>query len=313
MSIVAAVFPGQGAQRKGMASDFHERFPEARHVFEVASDALSFNVAEICHRDDPRLDMTEFTQPCILTAEIAMLESLKKHFGFKPEYFGGHSLGEYAALVAAGAIPFDIAVRLVHIRGKLMQSSAPLGMGGMAAVIMENLPRDEIIKETEKAGVDIANDNSPMQIVISGEKNKVDALCLALSTKYSDRGIRVVPLVVSAPFHSRHMKEVEKKFGNVLKEHGDSFAADKAACVTSNFTGTFHKGSHEDIVDALTRQISGRVRWRDNMAAIMDKSKNIFEIGPNRPLGGFFKACGILVQSIIDVRSAERALSKATV
>jgi malonyl CoA-acyl carrier protein transacylase len=242
-----------------------------------------------------------------------MLESLKKHFGFKPSYFGGHSLGEYTALVAAGAIPFDIAVKLVNTRGKLMQSSAPVGTGSMAAIIMENLPRDDIMKDAEQTGVDVANDNSPAQLVISGEKSKVDTLCAHLSARYSDRGIRIVPLVVSAPFHSRHMKEVEQKFGDALKKFGDTFVAEKAGCVTSNFTGSFHTGSLENLIEALTRQISGRVRWRDNMSILIEKSREIFEVGPNRPLGGFFKASGISISSITDVRSAERALSKAAV
>ncbi len=140
---VAVVFPGQGSQRPGMAADFAERFPEARAVFEEASAALELDVARICAGDD-RLNLTEFTQPCILTAEIAMLVALRAHFGLSAERFGGHSLGEYTALVAAGALPLADAVRLVRLRGRLMQDAVPVGRGGMVAVIQRALDLEAV-------------------------------------------------------------------------------------------------------------------------------------------------------------------------
>ena len=118
---MAIVFPGQGSQRQGMAKDFMETFAASRAIFEQASDALNLDVAAICHEEDERLHLTEYTQPCILTAEIAMLEGLRAEHGLSASLYGGHSLGEYTALVAAGAIPFEAAVKLVHLRGQLMQ------------------------------------------------------------------------------------------------------------------------------------------------------------------------------------------------
>jgi malonyl CoA-acyl carrier protein transacylase len=309
MSTIALVFPGQGSQRQGMAQDFCESFPVARRMFERASDALSLDVAAICHQEDARLDLTEFTQPCILTAEIAMLEALRSEFGFAPGLFGGHSLGEYTALVAAGAIPFEDAVKLVRLRGKLMQTATPLGFGGMAAIIMEGLPREEIERMAAEASVDLANDNSPTQIVASGAKEKVDALCAALAARFGET-MRIVPLTVSAPFHSRHMAVIEGEFAGSLRECGNRFDTSKAASVVCNFTGAFHTGRLEDLLAALTRQISGRVRWRDNMAAIVARTQAVFEVGPGRPLAGFFKAAGASAISITDVRTAQRAFSQ---
>jgi [acyl-carrier-protein] S-malonyltransferase/trans-AT polyketide synthase/acyltransferase/oxidoreductase domain-containing protein len=295
-----------------MALDFREKFKEAREIFDRASATLSLDLESICRdENDPRLDLTEFTQPCILTAEIAMLESLRAHFDFQPTYFGGHSLGEYTALVAAGAIPFEAAVTLVHARGKLMQWSIQPGAGAMAAVIMEGLAHDEISRLAAEAGVDIANDNSMNQVVLSGEQSRMQKLCDELQARYTQESARIVPLTVSAPFHSRHMIEIEGEFGKILETHQESFHAAKATSVTSNWTGTFHTGSTDDLIQALTRQISGRVRWRDNMEALRSRAATLFELGPNRPLSAFFKTLGVPVQAIIDVRTAQRALPQA--
>lgn len=307
----AVVFPGQGAQRPGMALDFAEGIPESRAVFEEASRVLPFDVAELCRKDggegDPRLDRTEFAQPCILTAEIAMLRGLQARFGFAPTWFGGHSLGEYTALVAAGALPFASALRLVHARGRLMQEAAPLGFGAMAALIREDLPLEEIRAVAESLGVDLANDNSPAQAVVSGPLAAFGELSAELSRRYGP-GLRVVPLAVSAPFHSRHMAGAEAAFRRVLDESRPDFQAARAARVTSNYTGGFHTGEEDDLVEALTKQVSAPVRWRDNMAALAGVTSAIFEVGPNRPLGGFFRTAGQTVPSIVDLRSAQRAL-----
>jgi len=303
----AVVFPGQGAQRPGMALDFVGQFDVARRVFERASSALAFDVQALVREDEARLNLTAYTQPCILTAEIAMFEALKAHFGFRPAYFGGHSLGEYSALVAAGALPLEVALNVVHLRGRLMQQAVPAGLGSMAALISEALPRDEIRALCELEGVDVANDNSPVQVVISGETSGVERVCAGLVAQL-ERGLRVVPLTVSAPFHSRHMAGIEVEFRQALEQVRATMRPDASARVVSNVGGGFHDGSLEGLVEKLTAQISGTVRWRDNMAALGGVSQTIFEVGPNRPLRGFFKALGVGVKAIVDVRSAHKAL-----
>jgi len=302
----SAVFPGQGAQRAGMAADFVERYGEARRAFERAQAALPFDVYALCHGGDERLDLTEFTQPCILTAEVAMFEALKAHFGFRPKHFGGHSLGEYAALVAAGALPLEAALELVHLRGRLMQRAVPPGAGAMIAVIMENLPLDEVRRIASEHEVDVANDNSPEQVVLSGKAEPVERAAEALSERFQG-DVRIVPLTVSAPFHSRWMGEIEAEFRAALAASSEGWAPERARAVSANVTGGFHTGERADLIDALARQLSGAVRWRDNMTALAGKAAQIVEVGPNRPLRGFFKAMGIGITSVTDVRTAERA------
>jgi [acyl-carrier-protein] S-malonyltransferase len=306
----AVVFPGQGAQRKGMGLDFFAQFEESKRIFNIASETLAIDILGLCRDGDPRVDLTEFTQPCVLTAEIAMFEALKKHFGFSPEYFGGHSLGEYTALVAAGVIPFDVALQLVHTRGRLMQWSTPAGTGKMAAVIREGgmLPYDEIFELAANEDVDIANDNSPCHIAVSGERTRVERLCEKISARFANIGVRTIFLTVSAPFHSRHMVEIESAFAKIIDVKIRTFDMRNAARVTSNFTGRFHTESMTDLKESLMRQISGLVRWRDNMSTLIECADSIVEVGPNRPLGMFFKVVGTQVQSIVDLRTARRAL-----
>lgn len=308
-----AVFPGQGSQRRGMAMDFVDSCREAKAVFEAAADALSFDVESICRDDDARLNLTEFTQPCILAAEIASFVALKINYGFSPTYFAGHSLGEYAALVAAGAIPLSTALRLVHLRGSLMQRAVPIGKGAMAALIMNPLPLAEIREIANAEELDIANDNSPEQIVLSGTNDALDRVLVHL-VPWETKGLRVVRLTVSAPFHSRQMKSIEEEFRSALLKASDGIDGAKAQRVLSNWTGTFHSGDTTELIDALTRQVSGTVRWRENMETIKQTIEcgSVLEIGPDRPLRGFFKAAGVNITSVVDVRTAQRAFRTGT-
>lgn len=302
----AAVFPGQGAQRPGMALDFAEQFEVSKQVFKQANEALPFDIINLIQSEEEKLNFTEYTQPCILTAEMAMFVALKDHFGFEPSCFAGHSLGEYTALVAAGAMPLDVAVKLVHLRGQLMQEAVPAGEGSMAAIIKDDLNVDEIRSLCDSFAVDVANDNSPAQVVASGKKDGVDQVIAALEPEV-ENGMRVVPLVVSAPFHSRYMAVIEDQFREALNDVRNHLDATKATQVMSNFLGNFHTGEIESLIDALTRQISGTVCWRDNMKQLMETADAIVEVGPNRPLRGFFKAMGGSIKAVIDVRSANKA------
>jgi malonyl CoA-acyl carrier protein transacylase len=298
------VFPGQGSQRAGMGLDFAERHAAARAVFEEASAALELDVAGICAGDD-RLGRTEYAQPCILTAEIAMLAALRAGFGFDAQRFGGHSLGEYSALVAAGALPLADAVKLVRVRGRLMQDAVPVGRGGMIAVIQTSLDIDAVAAIARGCGLDVANYNSPSQVVLSGENEG-----LAQATPLvQELGARVVALEVSAPFHSRLLRGVEPEFAAALEGVRPSLSADCATAVTSNFTGALHEGAADAVVAALLRQITGSVRWIDNMQVLAAGADRIIELGPNKPLSKFFKEIGHDVTPILNVRGAEKVLA----
>ncbi len=302
----AVVFPGQGSQRPGMAADFRRDFAAARESFVEASDALGFDVAELC-QDERRLSMTEFQQPAILVAEIAMYRTLAAEFGIRPDIFGGHSLGEYAALVAAGVLELSQAAPLVRERGRLMQEAAPAD-GAMAALIARpGNPLDEeaVTAAIEDLEVDIANINAPDQIVLSGLAEELDRAVAVL--RNSGMRPRVKRLRVSAPFHSRFMRSAAAALTALLDEGSGAWNCEHATKVTSNTSGGFHSGERAALVDALGRQLSSTVRWADNMAAIagQDRAARVIEVGPGRPLGGFFKAVGQTVVSVKDTATAK--------
>lgn len=302
---VAVVFPGQGSQRAGMAKDFHERFAASRAVFDEASEALGLDVARLCFEQDPRLDLTEFTQPAILTAEVAMLRALESELGFSATRFGGHSLGEYTALTAAGAMPLGCAVRLVRRRGALMQAAVPAGEGAMSAVIAAGIAERVTEIELDDLGVDVANRNSEDQVVISGPTGGIEAAEKRIEERLGDAEHQIVRLNVSAPFHSRMMRPIEPPFRAELDSAAASLAPEKARGVTSNLRGAFHEPA--DLVDALVGQISGTVDFIANMRALAAASTRIYEIGPNKPLRRFFSTLGVEVTSILNVRGAEKA------
>lgn len=301
----AVVFPGQGSQRAGMARDFHDEFGSAREAFREASDACGIDLAAICFGEDERLNRTEFTQPCILTAEIAMLRVLREELGLRAHWFAGHSLGEYTALVAAGVLRLAEAARLVRRRGALMQQAVPAGQGAMLAVVGRALDIDELRAQLEGLCVDAANHNSSSQIVVSGSAADMDEAKARLGGK----GRRLIPLNVSAPFHSRLMREVEPAFAAELG--GAAIAAADAPRVASNYAGGLHSPDAAAVREALVRQISGTVRWVDNMRALAERSTRIVEIGPGKPLSGFFKDVGVDVQAISDLAGARRVFAAA--
>ncbi|MCX5828153.1 MAG: ACP S-malonyltransferase [Deltaproteobacteria bacterium] len=304
---VAVVFPGQGAQRPGMGKDFYEHLQVCRETYEEASDALGWDVAEMCFGEDERLDQTEFTQPCILTTEIAMFRGLGALYDLSPRLYGGHSLGEYTALVAAGVMPLGDAVQVVHTRGRLMQEAVPVGMGGMAAVIADDLDAEALEGALSDLPVDIANVNSSRQIVISGHARALpDAAVRITDVIDDDADLRFVPLNVSAPFHSRFMRPIEREFSSLLQTLGDDLDAQKAVAVTSNYTGKFHTRYRADLLCYLTYQLGSMVRWRDNMDAIAAEADTVYEIGPGRPLRDFFKTIDVNCLSVTTLSSAMR-------
>jgi [acyl-carrier-protein] S-malonyltransferase len=306
----AVVFPGQGCQRAGMGKDFYEAFPAARGVFEVASDALQLDLAGLCFGDDERLNLTEYAQPAILTTEVAMWRALESEFGVTGQAWGGHSLGEYTALVASGTLDLPTAVRVVRERGRLMQQAVPVGVGGMIALIGDNIDHDRLSECMEGLNVGLANDNAVDQVVVSGLSDHLEK---ARERIANDSGVgagRMVDLTVSAPFHSALMKPIEDRFRAILSENLASFDAASATAVTCNASGLFHEGDAGSIIDQLVAQLSNTVRWRDNMEVLGDRCSTILEVGPGRPLRGFFDSIGITASSVTSVRSARRLFAK---
>jgi [acyl-carrier-protein] S-malonyltransferase len=301
---LAVVFPGQGSQKPGMGRDFHEAFAESRAVYEEASAALGYDIAALSFDDAERLALTEFQQPAILATEIAMLAALRARYGWEPRFFGGHSLGEYTALVAAGVLTLADAVRLVALRGRLMQEAVPAGAGAMTAVIQSDLDVDWLREAASAFEVDVANHNALDQAALSGLAPNVTAAVAAIKGDQARR-VRAIPLRVSAPFHSRHMKSVEAPLLDALRDVG-RLAAGSAVRVLSNTSGSFHTGSREHLEDCLARQVSSTVRWVDCMRELVDRDCEPVEVGPGRPLRGFFASIGLEIRSVTSVESAAK-------
>ncbi len=278
----AFVFPGQGSQKTGMGKDIYDNFEEARTVFNTANSALGFDLSALCFEGpDEKLKSTEISQPAILTVSIATLAA----FGRKPDLAAGHSLGEYSALVCAGAIDFKDAVKLVQMRGKFMQEAVPAGKGTMAAVL--GLSKELLIECCRKAAssgiVEPANFNSPGQIVISGEIAAVEAagqLCKEAGAK------RVIPLQVSAPFHCSLMKSAADK----LKIELDKIQIKDASIpVIANVTG-LPVTSAAEIRRLMIEQVTSPVLWEDSIRNMASGGADTFiEIGCGKVLAGLIK------------------------
>lgn len=282
MKKIAFVFPGQGAQYAGMGKDFYERFPESREVFDRAGELLGMDMKALCFEENDRLDLTEYTQAAMLTTIGAMLEKIGT-MGIRPQAAAGLSLGEYAALVTAGVLDLYDAIRLVRLRGQLMQEAVPQGVGGMAAVLgMEQAAVEQVCKETDGV-VTVANYNCPGQLVISGEILAVQAAAEALK----ERGAkRVVPLNVSGPFHSPLLKPAGEKLLLALK---DTEIHTPKLPYAANVTAEYVREA-DGIRDLLARQISSSVRWQQCVECMIADGVEVFvEIGPGRTISSFVK------------------------
>ena len=285
----AIIFPGQGSQKVGMATEFEKNFQIVKEIFKQADDILKFKLSEIILRgSDEELKKTEITQPAILTTSFAIFTVLKSEFNFNlsnVKFLAGHSLGEYSALVASGSLSFKDAISLVHRRGKLMQEAVPLGQGSMLAVMgIENNELKELINNFDKKnGVcEIANDNAKGQIIISGEKIALNKFNEVLKEKKK----RSVFLPVSAPFHCSLMKpaanEMDKLLQNIEFENAQ-------IQLISNVTA-LPLGKKEDIAKLLFEQIFSPVRWRESIEYMIKKGITDFiEIGPGKVLSGLVK------------------------
>jgi [acyl-carrier-protein] S-malonyltransferase len=285
MKKIAFIFPGQGSQYVGMGKEFYDHFKAAKEVFEEADDTLRFSISELCFRGpEEALRFTENTQPAILTTSIAALRVLESEKGVNPQLTAGHSLGEYCALVASGALSFADAVHTVRLRGKFMQEAVPVGEGTMAAILgMERKEVEELCEEFSSGEVlSPANFNCPGQIVIAGHSTAVQRAIEGVKQK----GKKAVLLPVSAPFHSPLMKPAGARLENALE--GVS-VRDLEVPVVTNVEAEVNQ-SKDRVKELLVAQVSSPVRWEESMRRMIEKGiERVVEIGPGKVLSGLMK------------------------
>lgn len=283
MKKIAFIFPGQGAQSVGMGRSLYEKNEKAREIFETANDVLGRDIKGICF-DGPEenLKQTINTQPCIVTTSIAALEALKSKIDVEPNFVAGHSLGEYCALYCAGVMTLEDTLKAIQKRAELMSDVA---QGSMAAV-MKAAPEqlEEALAVGSKHGyVDVANYNSPQQVVLTGEDEAVKATSDYL---LSLGGIRVVPLAVSGAFHSKFMEDAGNKFEAYVS---DLKLSDANVPVITNVDAV-PTVKAEDFREKMPKQLYSSVYWTDTIKKMWDEGVRVFvEIGPGKVLSGLNK------------------------
>jgi [acyl-carrier-protein] S-malonyltransferase len=284
----SVIFPGQGSQIIGMGKEFHDKFDLVKDLFKQANEALGFDISKLI-LDGPKdkLNLTANTQPAIFLISYSIFSVVKHEFNIdlnKARYFAGHSLGEYSALSSAGYLSFSETIKLLRIRGDAMQNAVPKGEGGMVAVLGSTINGIEKILEENKSNfmVQIANDNSNGQIVLSGKNNEL----LKLVDVLKINNIKNIQLPVSAPFHCKLMRNateiMKKEFEKIVFQDSNNI-------LISNVTAN-EISNKEELKKLLIEQIENRVRWRESIINMIDKGINHFvEIGPGKVLSGLIK------------------------
>ena len=302
--MIAFMFPGQGSQHAGMGKDLAENFPVARQIFEEANDALGVDLASLCFNGpEEDLKLTANTQPAILTTSIAALRVLETEIGIAPNCAAGHSLGEYSALVCAGALNFADAVRIVRQRGTFMQEAVPVGTGAMAAILGLDQETLERVCQDAAQGqvVSPANFNSAGQVVIAGNTEAVDR---AMSLAKENGAKRALPLPVSAPFHCSLMIPAGERLADVL---AGIKIGDMTVPVISNVEATPNQDASR-VCQLLVDQVSAPVLWEDTIACMINlEVERYIEIGPGKVLAGLVKRMAKdstiqNVQNVSDIR-----------
>jgi len=295
----SVIFPGQGSQSVGMGKEFYDKYDLVKSLFKEADEALNTSFSKII-LEGPKeeLDLTANTQPAIFLVSYSIFQVIKKEFNIdltKAKFFAGHSLGEYSALSSAGYLDFKDTIKILKIRGNAMQNSVPKGEGGMTAVLGTTIEDIEnLLKENKESfKVEIANDNSEGQIVLSGKIQDLDKLSVLLKEKK----IKNIRLPVSAPFHCSLMSKATE----VMQEELSKLKFKKGTNpLISNITAD-EIFNAEELKDLLVKQIENRVRWRESVVNMVNKGVNQFiEIGPGKVLSGLVKRINkeVLVSSI---------------
>ena len=288
MARLAYIFPGQGAQYAGMGRDLAENFAAARAVFEEADEALDFSLSRLCF-DGPaeELQLTENTQPAILTTSLAALRAMEAEGLPTPDFVAGHSLGEYSALVAAGSLSLRDAVQTVRERGRYMQEAVPFGTGAMAAILGADW--QTIVEACREAALggevcSPANINSPSQVVIAGHAEAIDRAIALLKARGAKRALK---LNVSAPFHCALMRPAQERLAKVFEEVEFS---DLRVPLVSNTDAALVRTGRE-AREALIRQVSSPVRWRESVDLLVreERIRTFVEVGPGKVLSGLVR------------------------
>ena len=286
--MISVIFPGQGSQTVGMCSDFYNKFERVKKIFKQVDQILNFPLSDIVlNGPADKLNLTQNTQPSIMMVGYSIYSVLKNEFGInlnEAKFFAGHSLGEYTALVCSDSLNLETAANLLHQRGKFMQEAVPEGKGSMLAIL--GLEYDKILEEIKAASSDgvceIANDNCPGQIVVSGEKNAIEKM----SDNLKKKSIKSIILPVSAPFHCSLMKNAAE---NMKSKITDAVFKKPNPGIISNVTAKI-ENDPTTIKELLIKQITSTVRWRESLEYMINNGIDQFiEIGPSKVLSGLVK------------------------
>ena len=302
----SVIFPGQGSQIVGMGKEFYDNFDLVKKLFKEADETLNFSLSKII-LEGPKdeLDLTINTQPAIFLISYSIFNVINKEFNIdlnKAKYFAGHSLGEYSALSSAGYLSFSDTLKILRIRGDAMQNSVPKGEGGMVAVLGSTIEViEDILKDNQqKFTVQIANDNSEGQMVLSGKNEDLDNLILSLKEK----SIKNIKLPVSAPFHCSLMSKATMTMTEEINKLDFKQSKNK---LISNVTAKEIENTNE-LKNLLIRQIENRVRWRESVINMIKNGINHFiEIGPGKVLSGLVKRINreVKIESINNLKDIE--------
>ena len=292
---LAYIFPGQGAQHPGMGKDLADNFPAARKVFEEVDEALGFHISRLCFEGPAEsLQLTENTQPAILSVSVATLRAMEAEGFPRADYVAGHSLGEYSALVGAGSLSLADAARTVRARGRYMQEAVPPGQGAMAAVIGADLGQvEKVCREASQGQVCApANINSSNQVVIAGNTEAIDRAIDLLKEKGAKR---VVKLNVSAPFHCALMMPAQERLAADLR----ALSLDDLRTPLVSNVDAAEVRKATDAKDSLVRQVSSPVRWLESVELLIRNGIDTFvEVGPGKVLSGLMRQISREVESL---------------